>query len=276
MFDASYHLDWKSFSQFPYWDQAKISWKLLGDPEVLNPDGYTPRWCPEWEEGPEYPIYRYWPGKFSKNIPTANINAFLNFYTDEERHMFKHDGVISRTYKIWLPPGAHSAGYAIEACWVQPDIIPVTDPVNDFPISANQPEPYHFRYVINNNDIITDPICCGAEIDNDCSTLWAEAIYWEQAEDPYIYIYAQFPLNNDDPPFGTKTCVLGSDPNLPCLSGTAPNDLWLDPGALGPENCFLNGNYRGLVSIFRAPIGGVEWTSADVAYWVADFELDLP
>ncbi|HDS31090.1 MAG TPA: hypothetical protein ENN67_08615, partial [Firmicutes bacterium] len=35
------------------------SWRELGDPEVLNPDGYAFRWTPQWDSGSEQPILKY-------------------------------------------------------------------------------------------------------------------------------------------------------------------------------------------------------------------------
>jgi hypothetical protein len=109
------------------------------------------------------PIYNYWPGKYSKGTPTANINGYLNFYSNENRHMFECDKTVTRTYRIWLPPGQPVvAGYAVDACWEPPIHTPVTDPAKDFPISANQPEAYHFHCVLNDGKPLTlEDFCCG-------------------------------------------------------------------------------------------------------------------
>jgi hypothetical protein len=77
MFNGSHYLNWASFDVWPYWDEFVISWRETGDPEVLNPDGYTPRWSPSWDSGSSAPIFSYWPGKYSNGTPTANVNAFL-------------------------------------------------------------------------------------------------------------------------------------------------------------------------------------------------------
>jgi len=140
----------------------RASWRLLGDPELLNADGYSYRWSPWYESGSDMPIFNYWEGRHSKGTPTANINGYLNFYTDEERHMFGDDGSVTRVYHLWLPPGEPVvAGYAVEACWEPPTVTPVTDPATDFPITANQPEAYHFNVVLNNGEPITgDDKCC--------------------------------------------------------------------------------------------------------------------
>ena len=133
----------------------------MGDPELMNADGYTYRWSPWYESGSDLPIFNYWEGRWAKGTPTANVNGYINFYSREERYIFEHNQTVSRIYTIWLPPGEEVvAGYAVEACWEPAINKPVTDPVVDFPVSANQPEAYHFKCVINDGNPIDDPECC--------------------------------------------------------------------------------------------------------------------
>ncbi|HEX9744332.1 MAG TPA: hypothetical protein VGB30_02800 [bacterium] len=152
------------FSAYPPWPEPfRVSWRNLGDPQLLNTDGYTLRWSPSYDSGSTMPIFNYWEGKYANGTPTANLNGYLNFYTDENRHMFSHDGAVYRTYEIWLPPGQPViAGYAVEALWEMPTVMPVTNPAVDFPLSANQSEPYEFYIVLNEGNVITDPEikCC--------------------------------------------------------------------------------------------------------------------
>jgi len=144
----------------PWPEPFRVSWRGMGDPQLLNGDGYTLRWSPSYDSGRSEPIFNYWEGRYAEGTPTANINAYLNFYTDENRHMFRDYGVVTRTYHIWLPPGPVVAGYAVEACWEPPLITPVTNPADDFPLTANQAEAYEFRVVLNSGVVITDPWCC--------------------------------------------------------------------------------------------------------------------
>ena len=160
MFDGSWENE-GYYLWLPWPEPFRISWRKLGDPQVLNADGYSILWSPWYDSGSDMPIFNYWEGRFARGTPTANINAFKNFYTDEERHMFRVDGSVTQTYKIWLPPGPVTAGYAIDACWEPPIKTPVTNPVEDFPLTANQPEAYEFRCVINSGEPVTDPECCG-------------------------------------------------------------------------------------------------------------------
>ena len=176
MFDGSYEYALSSTNKkIPVeGDFFRVSWKEYGDPEILNPDGYTFRWNPEWDEGSSRPILNYWPGRWSNGTPTAHINAFLNFYSHEERHMFAHDRSVTRTYHIWLPPEPIVAGYAVEACWEPPTVTPVTDPLTDFPFSANQPEPYLFEVVMNDGIPVTncEECCQGYTSEYCCQYRW--------------------------------------------------------------------------------------------------------
>jgi hypothetical protein len=171
--------------KYPLYPQTfLVSWRILGDPELLNADGYSFRWSPWYDSGSDLPIFNYWPGKYSSGTPTANINGFLNFYSNEERHIFENDASVSRTYHISLPPGPIVAGYAVEACWEPPLVKPVTNPVEDFPITANQPEAYHFHCVVNDGKTITqDNWCCW-----DPPSVYknrAEMDFWYKMPDPY-------------------------------------------------------------------------------------------
>jgi hypothetical protein len=133
----------------------------MGDPEVLNPDGYTYMWSPWYDSGNSSPVFSYWEGKYAVGeVPTANINAYLDFYSNENRHMLESGASVERTFVISLPQGSISAGYALDICWEPPTMMPVINPVEDFPFSANQPEYYHFNVVYNDGNVITDDQCC--------------------------------------------------------------------------------------------------------------------
>jgi hypothetical protein len=192
MFNGSYLINIGEYwPVYPWIPPVRLSWKEAGDPEVLNADGYTPRWSPSFDSGSDLPIFNYWEGKYSTGVPNAHLNAYLDYYSLENRHVFLCNDHLSRTYRIWLPPGQPVvAGYAVEACWEPPTKMPVTDPVNDFPTSANQPEAYHFKYIVNNGEVITDPEnCCGKNFE--CSDLRIECKWWNPIPlcdvDEYVY-----------------------------------------------------------------------------------------
>ena len=176
MLPASLEVKWNSSTRPPIGQNIWVSWAKMGDPELLNPDGYIVRWSPWYDSGQPDPIFNYWPGKFANGLPNANLNAYMDFYTDEARHMFRVNESVDRVYHISLPPGNLTVAYAVEACWAPATVQPVTDPLNDFPIEANMPEPYYFRHVVNNNEPITYHPCCG-KVDG-CENLWAEIKHW--------------------------------------------------------------------------------------------------
>ena len=177
MFHGSYSLE-QTHPLIPLPNPFYLSWRLMGDPEVLNADGYTPRWSPNWDSGSNMPIFNYREGKYTRGVPDADLNAYLDYYSLEERHIFQTYSHVQRTYRIWLPPGEPIvAGYAVEACWEPPLRTPVTNPVEDFPLTANQPEPYYFQYVVNNGEDITDCEAWG-DGEGDCEKMYMEFCQW--------------------------------------------------------------------------------------------------
>ena len=182
MFEGSHEIP-DNVAKYPLYPQNYwLSWRLMGDPELMNADGFTYLWSPWYDSGKTQPIFNYREGRFTSGVPTANVNGYLNFYSRQDRHIFDHDASVTRVYTIWLPPGPVTAGYAIDACWVPPVNTPVTNPVVDFPLSANQPEAYRFKCVINNGEPITvdDPCCRG---DDGISRARAEIYTWYVPDD---------------------------------------------------------------------------------------------
>jgi len=163
IFDASLKasLGCLTYYTYPEIYPAYISWAKRGDWELINPDGYTWYWSPEFNPDSEWAITHYLPGKFSQGTPTGRVNAYRNFYTDEERHLFRAGHSVMRTYRIQTQPGPMVVGYAIDASWEPPNINPVSNPLTDFPSSANQQEPYFFDVVLDGGEVITehDQLC---------------------------------------------------------------------------------------------------------------------
>jgi len=258
MFNGSYELRCDEVFK-PYPDKFRISWREKGDPELLNPDGYTIRWCPSYDSGSSSPLLSYWPGKYSSGTPTANVNAYIDFYTSEERHMFTHYGIATRVYQIYLPPGPLTAGYAVEACWMPPTNTPVTDPVNDFPISANQDEPYYFRYIVNNYEPITEGLCCGFG-DDPCLDLQVALEQWSQPTVNFICIMRPKPV---EVPLG------GQIMNCP-VSYPESYEMWG-----GYEFCvWPDGTHRAVAVIYHNS-GWPYHIRSKIAYTVFDFTVDM-
>jgi hypothetical protein len=255
MFNGSYELRPIEGCE-PYPDNFRISWREKGDPELLNPDGYTIRWSPTYDSGSSSPLLSYWPGKYSNGTPTANVNAYIDFYTSEERHMFTHYGIATRVYHIYLPPGPLTAGYAVEACWMPPTNTPVTDPLNDFPISANQDEPYYLRYEVNNNEPITQMDCCGWDHSDPCKDLRTDVLQWS---DPIVNTLA----------WSRPGWIIGGAALDPCW-GSHLESL---NGATWYFSDYADGNYRSVARVLHDS----DWPKhirSKVAYTVFDWTVD--
>jgi len=133
---------------------ARIASHEKGDAELMNPDGWTTIWSPDvdelwvpWdqiEEG-DYPILKYYKGKYASGDNLGVINAFRRFHSNENRHMFEVGKTVTRTYVIRPPAsGPIKASYAICAHWAPATNTPVVDPATDFPAVASSPTPYEF------------------------------------------------------------------------------------------------------------------------------------
>jgi hypothetical protein len=220
--------------------KSSVSWARIGDWELLNPDGYSFYWSPLFNPDSEWPITHYMAGKRSSGTPTGAINGFKNFYTDEDRHLFRAGHSVTSTYRIQTQPGPMTVGYAIDACWEPPINMPVTDPLTDFPPSANQPEPYQFSVIVNDGQPVNSKYVLADFPDNnngaiklivhqwngqtmtkETSTLdYAPPDQWP-ASDPDSVVYGSTaePLIECDPPCGDG-CYGGIGFNF---DGTVPH-----------------------------------------------------
>jgi hypothetical protein len=181
------------FPLYPLFPQTyHLSWRLMGDPEILNPDGWTYRWSPWYDSGYPNPILNYWEGKYAfGGTPTANFNGYLDYYSNEERHMLESGASVEKTFHLSLPSGPIVAGYAFDACWEAPTVMPVLNPADDFPITANQPECYKFEWVLNNGEVITEKDCCNEVLPPTIEEGYVEFYLWyklPEASPDCIYV----------------------------------------------------------------------------------------
>jgi len=133
---------------------VRIASSDKGDAELVNPDGWTTIWSPDvddlwlpWDEieDGDYPILKYYQGKYASGENLGVINAFRRFHSNETRHMFEVGKTVTRTYVIRPPTsGPIKASYAICAHWAPATNVPVSDPASDFPPEANSPTSYEF------------------------------------------------------------------------------------------------------------------------------------
>jgi hypothetical protein len=180
--------------------------------------------------------------------------------------MFRVDGAVSRTYHISLPPGPVVAGYAVEASWVPPDVMPVMDPLNDFPWSANQPEPYYFQYVVNNNEPITDPDWYGGGWGSQCDDLWLEYRNWYDEPIPPRHSSTAFPVPPDWP---LPYCITSVNNTFECTEKEPSDRTYLSEGE-GFGVLWNDGLYRGVAVIHSGSWIGEEYQAFDVF----DFTID--
>ncbi|MFH1677094.1 MAG: PKD domain-containing protein [bacterium] len=141
-------------SNYPYkiFGMYKISWGE-GIPRMLNADGYTNLFNPSDfpESGPESPIFKYYTGSMANsNDLSAVLNPYIAYGKDNPRRYFLPGTEETRTIILQSPGGYFEFGYIVDVCWEKVGF-PVTDPVNDFPLTANCPEAYQISVTIDGN-----------------------------------------------------------------------------------------------------------------------------
>ena len=123
-----------------------ISDPALGDGALLNPDGYTALFNGPTIFSPVGDLQKYYIGNFSSPaIPSADINGFKYYTSDDpanNRNAFYGGSSDIQTFSLKLPTGPFALGYAVDANWWIPIETPVDDPLTDFDLNANCPEPW--------------------------------------------------------------------------------------------------------------------------------------
>jgi PKD repeat protein len=135
------------------------------DGYVLNANGYTTIFNPTgFPPGSGPPILTYSQGTFATaTAPNSTLNPYIDFWTSDNRHMFRSGESATRTYQIRYPTGGGFAlGYAIDVCWDTPSPSPPVVVPDDFPLKANRPEPY--RLEVLQSDPLYDTLGSHSEI----------------------------------------------------------------------------------------------------------------
>ncbi len=147
---------------FPY--SEDLLFPDEGDLRLLNPDGYIRWWNPvEFPPNASRPQFGYIDGLLGKRHDEFNFTATLNGYKyfasdldDPEKPLSELDtsmrgallpGTTSiRRYQIAFTPGNLVFNYAVDANWAPAESSgpPIVIP-DDFPFSANRPEPYRLE-----------------------------------------------------------------------------------------------------------------------------------
>ncbi len=175
------------------------------DPTLLNPDGYT-----RWMNPTEFltgNVFGYEPGfwgtsESSENsgfVAGATLNAYKYFAhglgPDEDlmtwlsvpgnidnRGMFPAGASCARDYSLNFPIIDNQLvfifNYAVLANWTAPDVIPPSDPLTDFPISANAEYPLHI-FVTDNSQVFYTEEDSGGDI-----KLEIEVFDWDAPYNP--------------------------------------------------------------------------------------------
>jgi hypothetical protein len=156
--------------------------KFAGPAEtrLANADGYSRWWNPS--EFMDAGMFGYVKGNLTKTptgILTANVNPYKRFAdildketdqsilvtepfdSDMGRGVFRAGKTNTRRYRIQfeMNPGPKVLfGYAVDACWAPPTPNPPTAIPDNFPIAANQPEPYMAEVEILENTLYFNPL----------------------------------------------------------------------------------------------------------------------
>jgi len=129
--------------------------RTLGDGQLVNADGYTTlfNWTTDGS-GPSG-MEGYLKGKFATaDAPHSLLNGFMRYMSAgaaNTRNAFYAGDSLTETFEIDMPDSTFIMGYAVDASWESATTKPVTDPIADFPISANCSEPWMI-------EIAEDPI----------------------------------------------------------------------------------------------------------------------
>jgi hypothetical protein len=125
---------------------------------IRNADGYSTNFNPtDYPPGSDVPIRTYTKGKFATPaIPDSTLNPYIDYYSDENRHLFASGESVTRTWQVVMPSGGPFVlGYAIDASWKVPDVSPPVNIPDDFSIEANKSEAYQIT-VTQPNGLGTD------------------------------------------------------------------------------------------------------------------------
>ena len=145
VFDVRGIMMFQGSHEFPAIEKS-TSDPALGDGALLNADGYTALYNGNTIDAPVGPLQKYYEGNFATpEIPNSDINGYKYYTTDNpanNRNAFYAASSDIQTFSIKLPTSPFVLGYAVDANWWPPIESPVDDPLTDFDLNANCPEPW--------------------------------------------------------------------------------------------------------------------------------------
>ncbi|MCX6645754.1 MAG: hypothetical protein NTY09_05275 [bacterium] len=220
-----------------------ISDSTLGDAEFLNAEGYTKLYNGS-TQGLAWVFQTYYKGKHATDtVPNALLNGYIRHITDDPlntRNALYPAGSVTRKYTLKLPVNQLVLGYAVDANWELPLNQPVQDPMTDFGIEANSPEPWKI-------DVHQNPIGSGLTESGGETVLSIDVYDWQgkdthgtpAIECPELFdgtlnapwvgdgtdfsTYAITISNSKPTPVGTYKCLVSVEDN-----DNATSQEWLD------------------------------------------------
>lgn len=233
-----------------------------GETRLINADGFTRWWNPAEFLNPGW--FGYTPGKLGGPIDPASA-AILNGYKlfadgfskdaamseldPATRALFAAGAINTRHYVISLAGGAYF-NYAVDASWDTPDPNPPVNLPEDFPINANQPEPWFIEVTETNNTLWYEDTEHGGNVNYDL------VVHdWQGVDDigtltfecPGLFSFtAEEPLSTT-----SHTASYHFDAILPEIASTDPLDVLITVEVPGDYQTALTGVDKPLCAYHR-------------------------
>lgn len=175
VFDCRGIMMFRGSHSFPVTGKT-ISDSSLGDGSILNADGYTALFNGSTVDAPVGTFQKYFTGVLGTlTAPNSDINAFKYYTTDaagNNRNAFFGGSSDTQTFSMKVPTGPFILGYAVDANWWPPIQTPVDDPLTDFDLNANCPEPWQVV-------VAEEPIGGGLSSDGGQTKLNIDVFDWQ-------------------------------------------------------------------------------------------------
>ena len=224
----------------------------MGDGELLNAEGLTRLYNGSTLDMAG-DFFTYYQGKLATpSVPNADLNGFLRHISDDPantRNALYAGDSVTRTYSLALPSAEFVLGYAVDASWDIPTVDPVTDPMTQFPGTANCIEPWKIEassYPIAGDGSTTLTIdVYDWQGQDSISTVLVECpeLFTGQIAATFIEIipwYARYEAvisNDNGAPAGTYKALISAEA---VENATSPD--WIDLTAYMIENILQVGN----------------------------------
>ncbi len=218
--------------------------RYAGDGALVNADGFTTLYNAQTAGSGPNGLQGYLKGKFTPaQTPNATLNGYRRHISTDPgntRNMFIAGDAITVEYELDMPDSAFVFGYAVDASWAKPTVLPVVDPLTEFPPEANCPEPWKI-------EVTEEPIGQGLHDEGGSTKLIVDVYDWQGKNSHFIPVvecpdlfdgsenaifvaefsgYSRFDVNINNEyiaPQGTYRCLIAVEDTD---NATAPD--WLD------------------------------------------------